>query len=44
MSFCSLVSWVFSAVCGWAATVISCEMSELVSMPDDSPLIENALT
>ena len=26
------------------ATVINCEMREAVSMPDDNPLIENALT
>ena len=44
MTFCSLVNSVFSAVCGWAAIVINCEMSEVVSMPEDRPLIENALT
>ncbi len=43
-TLCSVESWFFNAVCGWAATAISWEISEVVSMPDESPLIEKVLT
>src|SRR4051794_11929282 len=44
ITLCWVESWFFSAVCGCAARVISWEISEVVSMPDDSPLIEKVLT